>query len=227
MNQEVKKKFFFTNDSKVSLFWNMSAVNTNTSGNHNNDTKPYRFGDFSRGLLAKGKDVVAERQKSNGSIFGGGIFANATTTTTTRTHESRSSSEKKPIDRDLNGNSSCKDELPATGDNNNKKCLQPHANTFASTQESLNTMCEVKKNECVQKSDVNANDECDHDHDHEKIPTLLTMDHTILMEIFGLLEAIDILNVAQINLSMYNKIDLIFGISEDGQSPPTPQPRRS
>ena len=23
MNQEVKKKFFFTNDSKVSLFWNM------------------------------------------------------------------------------------------------------------------------------------------------------------------------------------------------------------
>jgi len=47
------------------------------------------------------------------------------------------------------------------------------------------------------------------------------------MTVFGFLDAMDILNTAQINLTMYNQVDNIFGISEDGQSPPAPTPSRS
>jgi len=56
----------------------------------------------------------------------------------------------------------------------------------------------------------------------EDIATLLTLDVEPLIEVFGFLDAMDILNTAQINMTMYNKVDNIFGISEDGQSPPTP-----
>jgi len=61
----------------------------------------------------------------------------------------------------------------------------------------------------------------------EDVPTLMTLDVEPLMNVFGFLDAMDILNTAQINLTMYNKVDNIFGISEDGQSPPVPTPSRS
>ena len=60
--------------------------------------------------------------------------------------------------------------------------------------------------------------------DEEDIPTILTLEMEPLMEVFGFLDAMDILNTAQISLSMYNKVDMIFGISEDGQTPPAPPP---
>lgn len=60
----------------------------------------------------------------------------------------------------------------------------------------------------------------------EDVPTLLTLDMEPLMMVFGFLDAMDILNTAQINLTMYNKVDNIFGISEDGQSPPAPTPSK-
>lgn len=60
--------------------------------------------------------------------------------------------------------------------------------------------------------------------DEEDIPTILTLEMEPLMEVFGFLDAMDILNTAQISLSMYNKVDMIFGISEDGQTPPAPTP---
>lgn len=53
---------------------------------------------------------------------------------------------------------------------------------------------------------------------------LMTLDVEVLMNIFGFIDAMDILNTAQINLTMYNKVDNIFGISEDGQTPPAPTP---
>ncbi|KAL3917738.1 MAG: hypothetical protein SGILL_004573 [Bacillariaceae sp.] len=58
----------------------------------------------------------------------------------------------------------------------------------------------------------------------EEKPSLFTMDVEPLMEIFGYLDPMDILNTAQINMRMYTKVDNIFGISEDGQSPPAPTP---
>jgi hypothetical protein len=58
----------------------------------------------------------------------------------------------------------------------------------------------------------------------EEVPGLVEIDMEILMSIFGFMDAIDILNTAQINLSMYSRVDNIFGISEDGQSPPKPTP---
>jgi hypothetical protein len=58
--------------------------------------------------------------------------------------------------------------------------------------------------------------------DAEEATNLMTLDVEPLMEIFGFLDPMDILNTAQINVQMYNKVDNIFGISEDGQSPPTP-----
>jgi hypothetical protein len=42
------------------------------------------------------------------------------------------------------------------------------------------------------------------------------------MEIFGYLDAMDIIKTAQINITMYTRVDNIFGISEDGQTPPAP-----
>jgi len=60
----------------------------------------------------------------------------------------------------------------------------------------------------------------------EDVPTILTLDVEPLMMVFGFLDAMDILNTAQINLVMYNKVDNIFGISEDGQSPPAPTPSK-
>jgi len=60
----------------------------------------------------------------------------------------------------------------------------------------------------------------------ENVPTLLTLEMEPLMMVFGFLDAMDILNMAQMNLTMYNKVDNIFGISEDGQSPPAPTPSR-
>jgi hypothetical protein len=60
----------------------------------------------------------------------------------------------------------------------------------------------------------------DVDEPEEEAPSLADVDVEILMTIFGFLDAMDILNMAQISLSMYSKIDNIFGISEDGQSPP-------
>jgi len=58
----------------------------------------------------------------------------------------------------------------------------------------------------------------------EIVPSLVTLDVEPLMMVFGFLDAMDILNTAQINLEMYNKVDNIFGISEDGQTPPAPTP---
>eukprot|EP00934_Nitzschia_sp_Nitz4_P004310 Nitzschia sp. Nitz4//scaffold62_size106224//40262//42097//NITZ4_004352-RA/size106224-processed-gene-0.52-mRNA-1//-1//CDS//3329555844//4300//frame0 len=62
----------------------------------------------------------------------------------------------------------------------------------------------------------------DEDEKEDAPPTLLSLDVEILMTIFGFMDAMDILNMAQINLEMYAKVDNIFGISEDGQSPPQP-----
>jgi hypothetical protein len=64
----------------------------------------------------------------------------------------------------------------------------------------------------------------DEDEEQEKSTTLVDLDVEILMTIFGFIDAMDILNMAQINIAMYSKIDNIFGISEDGQSPPQPTP---
>ncbi|KAG7342220.1 hypothetical protein IV203_007312 [Nitzschia inconspicua] len=58
----------------------------------------------------------------------------------------------------------------------------------------------------------------------EVTANLLTLEVEPLMEIFGFLDPMDILNTAQINMKMYTKVDNIFGISEDGQSPPIPTP---
>lgn len=62
----------------------------------------------------------------------------------------------------------------------------------------------------------------DEEEEEGKSTSLVDLDVEILMTIFGFIDAMDILNMAQINVEMYNKIDNIFGISEDGQSPPQP-----
>lgn len=43
-------------------------------------------------------------------------------------------------------------------------------------------------------------------------PDLEVLDAEILMVIFGFLDALDILNVAQINISMYSRVDSLFGL---------------
>ncbi|CAB9528219.1 expressed unknown protein [Seminavis robusta] len=45
--------------------------------------------------------------------------------------------------------------------------------------------------------------------------TLETIDMEILMRIFGFLDAYDILNTAQVNISMYSRVDSLFGFGMD------------
>jgi len=118
---------------------------------------------------------------------------------------------------DINTNSlilSSNDKLEA----DTHKCSQPQTSTM---QESV--VLEVNngedQNQPAAAAVVSIDDEADI---KEGIATLLTLDVEPLIEVFGFLDAMDILNTAQINVTMYNKVDNIFGISEDGQSPPTP-----
>ena len=60
--------------------------------------------------------------------------------------------------------------------------------------------------------------------EEEETPNLINLDVEILMNIFGFLDAFDILNTAQINVEMYSRVDSIFGIAGDGHEPPRPQP---
>lgn len=60
----------------------------------------------------------------------------------------------------------------------------------------------------------------------DDVPNLVEIDMEILMNIFGYLDAIDILNTAQINIEMYTRVDSIFGIAEDGHAMPQPTPSK-
>mmetsp|Transcript_53590 Transcript_53590/g.61870 ORF Transcript_53590/g.61870 Transcript_53590/m.61870 type:complete len:658 (+) Transcript_53590:333-2306(+) len=103
------------------------------------------------------------------------------------------------------------------------KCSQPHTSTMQESVVLEENNGEDKKKTtaaaAVAVAVVSIDDEADI---KEDIATLLTLDVEPLIEVFGFLDAMDILNTAQINMTMYNKVDNIFGISEDGQSPPTP-----
>lgn len=50
--------------------------------------------------------------------------------------------------------------------------------------------------------------------DHRRV-TLETIDMEILMRIFGFLDAYDILNTAQVNISLYSRVDSLFGFGMD------------
>jgi len=102
------------------------------------------------------------------------------------------------------------------------KCSQPQTSTMQESVVLEENNGEDKKKPtaaAVAVTVVSTDDEADI---KEDIATLLTLDIEPLIEVFGFLDAMDILNTAQINMTMYNKVDNIFGISEDGQSPPTP-----
>ena len=49
------------------------------------------------------------------------------------------------------------------------------------------------------------------------VATLESIDMEILMRIFGFLDPIDILNTAQVNISMYSRVDSLFGLAGDDQ----------
>jgi hypothetical protein len=46
----------------------------------------------------------------------------------------------------------------------------------------------------------------------EDTPTLESLETKILMQIFAYLDALDILNTAQVNISMYSRVDTLFGL---------------
>ena len=52
-------------------------------------------------------------------------------------------------------------------------------------------------------------------------PNLISLETEILMRIFGFLDALDILNTAQVNVSMYSRVDSLFGFSPQAQSEDT------
>lgn len=59
--------------------------------------------------------------------------------------------------------------------------------------------------------------------DHEEAPGLESLEISILMEVFGFLDAIEILNLAQVNVTFFSRIDSLFG-SGEGMMPDPPIP---
>ena len=65
----------------------------------------------------------------------------------------------------------------------------------------------------------------DEEEAEKEVPGLVDIDIEILMNIFGFMDPIDILNTAQVNLAMYSRVDNLFGLAEDGHGPPKPPER--
>lgn len=59
--------------------------------------------------------------------------------------------------------------------------------------------------------------------DDEKTPGLESLEVPILMEVFGFLDAMEILNLAQVNVAFFSRIDSLFG-SGEGMMPDPPIP---
>jgi hypothetical protein len=55
--------------------------------------------------------------------------------------------------------------------------------------------------------------------EESQTPTLDQFDTEILMNIFAFLDAMDILNTAQINVSMYSRVDSLFGLGAEESAP--------
>lgn len=53
------------------------------------------------------------------------------------------------------------------------------------------------------------------DDDADEVPKLDELENEILMRIFGFLDALDILNTAQLNISMYSRVDSLFGLGAE------------
>lgn len=66
----------------------------------------------------------------------------------------------------------------------------------------------------------------DEEEPEEDNPSFAELDMEILMNIFGYLDPMDILNTAQINVAMYTRVDSIFGIADDGVPKPSPAPAK-
>jgi hypothetical protein len=66
----------------------------------------------------------------------------------------------------------------------------------------------------------------DEEEAEEEVPNLVEIDMEILMNVFGYLDAVDILNTAQTSIAMYTRVDSIFGIAEDGHTMPQPAPAK-
>ena len=49
----------------------------------------------------------------------------------------------------------------------------------------------------------------------EAAPNLVDLDTEILLHLFAFLDALDILNVAQVNISMYSRVDSLFGMGQN------------
>ena len=49
-------------------------------------------------------------------------------------------------------------------------------------------------------------------------PTFETLETKVLMQIFAYLDALDILNTAQVNVSMYSRVDSLFGLGNGGDA---------
>jgi len=57
--------------------------------------------------------------------------------------------------------------------------------------------------------------------DDGEAPLLETFEEAVLLQIFAYLDALEIVNLAQVNIALYSRVDFLFGISEDDTSVPT------
>lgn len=58
--------------------------------------------------------------------------------------------------------------------------------------------------------------------DDEDEPLLETFEESILLQVFSFLDALEIVNLAQVNIALYSRVDSLFGIGEDSSSSPVP-----
>lgn len=102
-------------------------------------------------------------------------------------------------------------EKPATEP---AKTKAPEAPTVAKLPPAAPKQDEAAKPE-PESAPVVALVEDDQDSGDDTPTTLENIDMEILMRIFGFLDAYDILNTAQVNISMYSRVDSLFGFSMD------------
>jgi hypothetical protein len=58
--------------------------------------------------------------------------------------------------------------------------------------------------------------------DDGEVPQLETFEEPVLLQIFAYLDALEIVNLAQVNIALYSRVDFLFGISEEDAPAPVP-----
>lgn len=161
------------------------------------EKKSYSFGDFSRGLISKGKQVVGGKQ----IIGGGSIFGNFSQRGFFPSRYSASNNELKRMQSNQHVVDEARSFTTIQNDDVNREDIS--SSIIHKAVASLNNNIEKDSESGTKGETIQSN----------TVPNLLILENETLMNIFVFLDVMEILNTAQVNRFMYNMVDAIFGES--------------